>query len=456
MTEDITTEETLHLPRREHVPVPALRAEVVEGPDRGAVTQNDHEVLRIGVAEGNDLRLSDPTVSRFHVTLTRTDDGILVEDKRSKNRTRVGDILVDRVIVPPGTILALGGTRVRVGAAPDVEIEMLSGDELAGLRARTPTMRRLFARLRRAAASDVSVLVRGESGTGKEGFARAIHDLGPRASRPFVTVDCASLSPTLVASELFGHEKGAFTGADRRYQGAFERADGGTLFLDEIGELPEELQPTLLGALERKRFRRLGGRDEISVDVRVVCATHRDLHADVNSGRFRLDLFYRVAVVTLEIPPLRERLDDIPLLIEHFVRQGGDRRPLDAIFAREVLEAFRRHDWPGNVRELRNVVEATLAMGEAPRLAPTEAFGKATPAMGTTVVSPPTGVRQSTVEQVLDLPYRDARNRVLGEFELAYVRHLLAKAGQNVSQAARLGEMDRSHLWELVKRHRLR
>jgi DNA-binding NtrC family response regulator len=439
---------TVDLPTRERIPVRALSAEVLEGPDAGRSTSKDHDQVRIGVADGNELQLTDPTVSRFHVVISRTEAGLFVEDKRSTNGTLVGAFSIERGHVPPGTVLTLGSSRVRIGEAKDVEVELFAGDELAGLRAGTPGMRRLFAQMKRAAQAEVPVLLRGESGTGKEGIARALHDLGPRATKPFVTVDCASLSPTLVASELFGHEKGAFTGADRKHEGAFERANGGTLFLDEVGELPESLQPTLLGALERKRFRRLGGRDEITVDVRVVCATHRDLYADVNSGRFRLDLFYRLAVVALEIPALRDRSEDIPMLIEHFCREAGHRRGVEALFPAATLATLRRHDWPGNVRELRNVVEATLAMGETPTLRSSKDS-----------IRPPGGAPGGPsvdLLPLLELPYKDARGQVLADFEVAYLKALLDRAGDNVSQAARLADMDRSHLWELVKRHNLR
>jgi DNA-binding NtrC family response regulator len=447
---------TQNLHTRERMPVRALSAEVIEGPDAGKATRGDIDQVRIGVAEGNELLLTDPTVSRFHVVVTRTDDGILVEDKRSTNGTLIGAIEVERGFITPGTVLTLGESKIRIGDSAQVEVELFGGDELAGLRAGAPSMRRLFAQMRRAAQAEVPVLLRGEAGTGKEGVARALHDLGSRAKKPFIIVDCASLSPTLVASELFGHEKGAFTGADRRHEGAFERANGGTIFLDEIGELPESLQPTLLGALERKRFRRLGGREEISVDVKVVCATHRDLYADVNSGRFRLDLFYRLAVVALEIPPLRDRADDVPLLIEHFCRQAGYRQPIESLFPPPTLATLRRHDWPGNVRELRNVVEATLAMGETPALRPGPGRESVRPFGSIPAPAGTASGQHIVLTAVMDLPYKDARNRVLSEFEVAFLRNLLERAEDNVSQAARLADMDRSHLWELVKRHNLR
>jgi len=250
-------------------------------------------------------------------------------------------------------------------------------------------------------------------------------------------VDCGSLSPGLVASELFGHEKGSFTGAERRHLGAFERAQGGTVFLDEIGELPQSLQAMLLGVLERRRLRRVGGTDDVEIDVRVVSATHNDLTAEVNTGAFRLDLFYRLAVVRLAVPPLRARLEDLEPLIEHFLRESGDERAVSSVFSSEDLDALRSHRWPGNVRELRNLVDSTVAMGERP---PLDGPG---PGAGNELPGP-------------ELPYKDARAQVLARFEAHYLEALLARAAGNVSQAARLARMDRSHLIELLTRHRLR
>lgn len=302
-----------------------------------------------------------------------------------------------------------------------------------------------MAQVQKAARTEVAVLIVGESGTGKELIARAVHDLGPRAQKPFVTVDCGAMAPNLVASELFGHERGAFTSADRQHIGAFERANGGTLFLDEIGELPPELQPNLLGALERKRFRRVGGRSDIDVDVRIVAATNRDLRAEVNAGRFRLDLYYRLAVVMLKVVPLRKREADIPLLIEHFMRECGDDSAIDELFPRAVLDALRSHHWPGNVRELRNLVEATIAMGEA--TIPHD-------------LGMDHGVEDSEdvirVRPLLPLAYKEARASVLHEFEARYLKHWLNQADGNVAKAAREARMDRSHLFHLLRRHDLR
>jgi DNA-binding NtrC family response regulator len=317
-------------------------------------------------------------------------------------------------------------------------LELHAGDALAGLRGRSPAMRRMMAKIERAAASDVSVLVIGESGTGKEVVARGLHELGRRALGPFVAVDCGALSPALVASELFGHERGAFTGADRQHVGAFERAHGGTLFLDEIGELPSALQASLLGALERRTMRRVGGTADIAVDVRVVSATNRDLRAEVNSGAFRLDLYYRLAVVSLAMPPLREHPEDIELLVAHFLREAGHTGAVGDVFAPATMRALAGHRWPGNVRELRNLVEATLAMGEPPPL-DAALGGDADP-----------------IARVLVLGYREARQQILHDFEARYLTALLERNDGNISRAARAAGMDRSHLAELLARHKLR
>jgi DNA-binding NtrC family response regulator len=426
-----------------------LRVVVIDGPNKGLSHVADGDRLSIGSAAGNDVVLDDPQVSRFHMQLQATKDGIALHDAGSTNGTFLSGARLERAVVPVGTELVMGQSRVRLESGGEVEVELLPTDDGHGLgvfQARSSAMRRLLAQVARAARSDVAVLLVGESGTGKELLARALHEHGPRRGGPFETVDCASLSPTLVASELFGHERGAFTGADRRHVGAFERAHGGTIFLDEIGELPEQLQPMLLGALERRRFRRLGGRDEVSVDVRVVCATHRDLRSEVNAGRFRLDLYYRLAVVRLDVPPLRERLEDLEPLVRRFAAESGRDADISALLEPSFLTRLRGHAWPGNVRELRNVVDATLAMGEVPTLdAPRP------PSAGEGDTGP-----RITLGPLLDRHYKDARQVVLQEFEDAYLKRLLERSNGNVSQAARDADMDRSHLWELLRRHGLR
>ncbi|HEX9104927.1 MAG TPA: sigma-54-dependent Fis family transcriptional regulator, partial [Polyangia bacterium] len=245
------------------IPVQSVEATVIEGPDVGTHASARSEKLSVGTARDNDLPLTDETVSRYHVELWGSPDGVRVHDPGSTNGTWIGAVRVQSGVVPPGSILKLGKTTLRLGEGEPLTLALHKDAALAGLRGQSPLMRRLMAQLGRAAGRDVSVLLIGESGTGKELCARALHDLGPRRTRPFVTVDCGALSPTLIASELFGHDKGAFTGAERAHAGAFEQANGGTLFLDEIGELPPTLQTTMLGVLERGRFKRLGGRAEI-------------------------------------------------------------------------------------------------------------------------------------------------------------------------------------------------
>jgi DNA-binding NtrC family response regulator len=299
-----------------------------------------------------------------------------------------------------------------------------------------------MARLDKVAASETSVLLVGESGTGKELAAQALHERSARAKEPFVVVDCGAIAPTLVASELFGHERGSFTGAERTSHGAFERAARGTLFIDEVGELPLALQTSLLGVLERRRYRRVGGDRDLASEARVIAATNRDLRAEVNAGRFRLDLYYRLAVVTLDLPPLRERSEDLPLLVEHFLRELGSSAEVEDVFAAEALAELERHTFPGNVRELRNLVEATLTLGEAPSLASRPAQSPSLP--------------DDVTDARLDLPFRDAKREIVDAFERRYLMRWLDRTSGNVAKVARESGLDRSYVTDLVRKHGLR
>jgi DNA-binding NtrC family response regulator len=419
--------------------VRTLAVDVIDGPDRGARAEGD--VVSIGTAEGNGLRLSDPTVSRFHVELAAAGAALRVRDLGSTNGTRVGSVRIERGEVPPGSIVEIGSTRLRVSSASDASVEMLGSPQLGGFVGRTPVMQRWMARLAKVAESDAAVLLVGESGTGKEVAAEALHRSSARAEAPWVVVDCGAIAPTLIASELFGHERGAFTGAERTSHGAFERAGDGTVFLDEIGELPLALQATLLGVLERRRFRRVGSEKDLPLGARIVAATHRDLRAEVNAGRFRLDLYYRLAVVTLELPPLRDHADDVVPLIEHFLAELGSTKTIDEVFPPETIAELERHAFPGNVRELRNLVESTLALGELPALARPLAAPE---------------LPDAAVDALLDLPFREAKAQVVDRFERRFVTAWLERTNGNAARTAREIGLDRSYLTDLIRKHRLR
>jgi DNA-binding NtrC family response regulator len=392
---------------------------------------------RIGAKPIADLVLGDPKVSSLHCEVDAT-RGLRVRDLGSKNGTWVGTVRILDALLAPGDVITVGDTRIRVSpAAAPVELALHEQDDFFGLVGASSALRALTARLARLAATDTTVLLHGETGTGKERAAAALHLAGPRAQGPLVTVDCGSLAASLIEAELFGHERGAFTGAVRSVAGAFERARGGTLFLDEIGELPLDLQPKLLRAIEARTVRRLGGTETISIDARIVAATHRDLGLRVASGHFREDLYYRLAVLRLTLPPLRERLEDLPLLAGHLLRElGADpARVLDG----PVLAALARHDWPGNVRELRNTLERAVALAEPIRL---EALPSSSAAPAATID--------------LSVPLRLGRNRVSEAYERAYVSALLLACGGNHSEAARQAGIDRISLYRLLDRLGLR
>jgi DNA-binding NtrC family response regulator len=424
-------------------PVETVRVSVPAGASAGApLASAEGEAVTVGTAGDNRLVLTDPSVSRYHVEALATPRGVRIRDLGSTNGTFIGAVRIEAAEVKPGTHVRLGDVTVLVEAGAGEQVGLHASASFHGLVGASPAMRRLFSQVERAASSQAAVLIAGESGTGKEVVAQALHLASPRARGPFVVVDCGALVPTLVASEFFGHERGAFTGADRQHVGAFERAHGGTLLLDEIGELPGAIQPALLGALERKKIRRVGGKTDIAVDVRVLSATHRDVREEVNAGRFRLDLFYRLAVIVLRVPPLRERAGDLPLLVEHFARGAGLEGPLSDLLSPAALATLGSRRFDGNLRELRNMVEALLAMGELPPAADAgpEAPGGA---------GGPGGAAGGDA-----LPYKEARARALREFERRYVGDLLERTKGNITAAARAADMDRSYLSELVTKLR--
>ena len=432
--------ETVSIPRVE------LFVERENGKPSSRVVVLEADLCRLGTVEGNELLLDDPQVSRFHCRLTRGSNGWRIADTGSLNGTRVNGVLVRDADLPlPDCRIEVGSSVVRVRElGPTHEADVPVGPAFGALVGTSVVMRRMFGVLDKVAKSEVSVLLEGESGTGKELVAAEIVQRGPRADRPFQVVDCGAISPSLIESELFGHVRGAFTGADRERIGAFEAANGGTLFLDEIGELPLDMQPKLLRAIEAREIRRTGENKPRKVDVRLVAATNRRLEREVNHGRFREDLYFRLSVVTVRVPPLRERLDDLSMLIQAFLTQlGADARL--SLFTPAVLADLARYDWPGNVRELRNYVERTLVLEQA---APASQRG------ASESIVPPAPSTPGGVD--LEVAFTSAKERVVGDFEARYLRALMEWAGGNVSRAARKAGMDRMYLHRLLQRHQLR
>jgi transcriptional regulator with GAF, ATPase, and Fis domain len=401
------------------------------------------EKLRVGKAPDNDVVLDDDTVSRHHCELSRANDGVHVRDLGSTNGTRVQGARVSEAIVQPGTVLRVGEVEIALRpAARNVEILPSDKTWFGAAIGRSLPMRSIFGVLERIAQTDATVLLEGETGTGKDVLARAIWTESARAQGPFVVVDCGAVSYALLESEIFGHERGAFTGAVAARQGAFELADGGTVFLDEIGELPLDVQPKLLRVLETKEFRRVGGNKTLKANVRVVAATKRNLLREVQAGKFREDLYFRLAVVPITVPPLRGRREDIPALVQHILKACGS----GLTVADETMQGLMAHDWPGNVRELRNVLERTVYLARA--TGRTELDVVSLPTSGATGVD----VFQFDAGK----SYRETRAKFDGEFERRYVKWLLGRQAGNVSAAAREAKMDRKHLHDMAKKHGLR
>jgi transcriptional regulator with GAF, ATPase, and Fis domain len=409
---------------------PVIRVEVIGGPAAGKVVDLPGPEARVGSGRDCELRIEDPTVSRHHISLRVEGPGVRVIDAGSRNGTTVDGLRVLDAYARPDSTIAIGKTGLRLRLLGDtVELPLSSRERFGGLWGTSAGMRRLFAILERVAATDATVLVEAETGTGKELVAEAIHEESRRAAGPFVVFDCSAVSATLMESELFGHVRGAFTGAIADRVGAFEAADGGTLFLDEIGELPLDLQPKLLRALENLEVRPVGANLRRKVDVRVVAATNRSLPAEVDRGRFREDLYYRLAVVRVTIPPLRERPEDVPLLVRHFA--GG------VAIADAVIRGFQAQSWPGNARELRNAVARVLSLGS-----PDPVVGGAAPAAAPLVDR--------------SVPLKVARDRAAEAYERAYLEAVLADTGGNVSRAAELAGVSRKFVQRAMIRYRLR
>jgi DNA-binding NtrC family response regulator len=442
--------------------IPRFTVQTVAGPDTGTAAESVDGRITIGTADGTVLRLTDPTVSRYHVELESTSQGVVVKDLGSTNRTLLGGVVVREVAVTRDVELELGRSRVKVKFETEkAKVAAKSESELSGLVGQSPAMKLVFAAIERAAPTQAPVLITGENGTGKELVARAIHAASLRAAGPFELVDCGGLPPTLIESELFGHERGAFTGAASDREGAFERADGGTLFLDELGELPLDLQSKLLRALGDGEIRRVGASTTKRVDVRIVTATSRDVRRHVNSGQFRADLYYRLAVMQIRMPPLRERREDLPLLVRAMLKTIADDRGLDVHIEPDapLLETLARHTWPGNVRELRNYLEQLVIMRMAPPLDGDGAKAGTSgsePEFAWGSSPPPTASRVEAFQTLQKLPLRIAKAELLEQFERHYVTELLQATHGNVAEAARRAGVDRVTLFRTIRRYGLK
>jgi transcriptional regulator with GAF, ATPase, and Fis domain len=432
MTLQVTTEVTKRL---QVVQYRKTRLVVAKGPDAGLTMDLAGSAVRIGTSEESDLVLSDESVSRHHCEIIPTLNGIRVRDANSTNGVVIGNLWITDATFDGPTHIELGNTVIVVTPLEEkVDREQLDIDHFGDLLGTSPQMQELFADLARISATDLSLLVEGETGTGKELVADSVHRASPRASGPFVTFDCSSVAASLVESELFGHERGAFTGAVGTRIGVFEQANAGTIFLDELGELPKDLQPKLLRVLEKRAVRRVGGNRTIPIDVRLICATNRNLRAEVRRGAFREDLYFRVAGARAHVPPLRERMSDLTLLVEHFLASATPPRTLKEV-PEHIWTMFRSYRWPGNVRELRNAVQRMLVTPD--RVLESDASA-----------GDPIMVQEC-------VPLRVARREAIEAFECNYLTGLLAMADGNVTRAAAIAEVSRQIIHLMISKHGL-
>jgi DNA-binding NtrC family response regulator len=403
----------------------------VDGPDRSksfVIDGSSPSRVLVGQSQVCEVRLNDRSVSRRHLALELADRCLRVCDLESTNGTFLGSTRIVEAFWREGELLRLGSTALRLDVLPLPQAEPeTSAEGFGALVGASSPMRRLYPLCYKLADADIPLVIEGETGTGKEVLAEAIHEMGARSKGPFVVFDCTEVPFNLVESELFGHEKGAFTGAHEMRRGFFEQAHGGTLLIDEIGDLDLSLQPKLLRALERSEVRRVGGAERIPVDVRVIAATRRDLDKEVQEGRFRDDLFHRLAVARIELPPLSKRRGDIPLLARHIARQQGGS---DDALPPELLARWEAEVWPGNVRELRNAVARHLALGDLG--APARRAAEST---------------NDVLEAVItrNLPLSQARQIVVDEFERRYLKRMLDAHDGNVTHAARAAGVARRY-----------
>jgi DNA-binding NtrC family response regulator len=396
------------------------------------------EKLVIGTHESAGLCIDDDTVSRFHCEIGVENGQLVLRDFGSTNGTAVDGTRVLVAVLEHESKITVGKTDLLFSLGGKRQIDLdADTNSIGSLSSKSPPMQAVIRHLQKAASTDATTLLFGETGTGKDVCAHAIHQASARTNESLVVVDCGSLPGELIESELFGHVKGAFTGAHEDRPGAFEQAQGGTVFLDEIGEIPLHLQTRFLRVIESRETQRVGSNTKISLDLRVIGATHRDLRKQVNEGTFREDLYHRLAIIEIHLPPLRERLEDLPDLVDVLLENLDISIRGRALMTSDTfLQKLRRHDWPGNIRELRNYLERCAAMQESMPLQQER--------------------RDSALRIHTDVPIRIARTRWLQHLERKYLEELLTQENGNVSAVARRAGVNRVHMYRLLKTAGLR
>jgi DNA-binding NtrC family response regulator len=423
------------------------RITATAGPGAGALLVMTQTLASAGRHATNDLVIDDPSVSGAHLELSRRVGGVRIRDVGSTNGTWLGPHRVVDVELAPGAEITIGRTTLRFDSAGDARaVDPSPRESFGGLVGRSIAMRELFATLERIASTELSIVIHGETGTGKEEVARAVHASSKRRDRPLVVIDATSLPETLAESLLFGHERGAFTGATERREGFFEAANGGTVFIDEVGELSGALQAKFLRVLERHEIVRVGGHQPVKVDVRIVAATHRDLRNEIDGRRFRDDLYFRLAQIRVRLPPLRDRLEDLDILCQRLlegIAEGDTRR---VAVDPEALAHLATLSWPGNVRELRNVLARAVALMSGDVVRRSDVAGEGDGFRGTR--------EERTVLDVAGL-FAEAKQRAIERFESAYLAALMRRTEGNLSRASRESGVVRHHLRELLRKRGL-
>ena len=408
----------------------------------------------IGRNPACQLVVDDGKVSAVHAELVATEHGVKVRDLGSRNGTYVADVRIGDVFISTACVLRMGATELHFEPLRPEKVTVPSIPSFGPLVGQSEAMRKIFDRLTKIAPTDLTLLIGGETGTGKELAAQALHMASKRKDKPFIVVDCGSIPPSLAEATLFGHERGAFTGAVDKHTSPFHDAEGGTIFLDELGELPLEVQPKLLRALSERRVKSVGGSTYKPFDVRMIAATRRDLVRAVNQGAFRSDLYFRVAQVKIELPAMRQRIEDVPILVRSMLKDLGDEDAYQRV-SNQQLERLMRYDWPGNVRELRNAVAVAYALNETGEEIDVASHLGALAEGGTVHAQGHSGGGGFSASGLERRPFQDAKREVLARFAKEYFTHLAEESKGNVSEMARRAGMERAHVRTYLKRHRI-